>query len=106
MNAPPQSASLPSSLTDAFPIMHVWVWKPEKARIEMHLEALEAQRFQVAGRKFHLARGERIHTENSHKFTPESFQALARSAGFKELASWSDPAELFSLHWLEPNAKA
>lgn len=87
-------------------LQHVCVWNPEKSRIEMHLEALEAQRFQVAGREFHLARGERIHTENSHKFTPESFQALARSAGFKELASWSDPAELFSLHWLEPNAKA
>lgn len=87
-------------------LQHVSVWNADRSRIEMHLEALEAQRFQVAGQEFALAKGERIHTENSHKFTAESFQALARSAGFQVLKSWSDPAELFSLHWVEPNAKA
>lgn len=91
---------------DASLLRHVAVWNPDMSRIEMHLEALEAQQFHVAGQEFSLTRGERIHTENSHKFTPESFQALARSAGFQLLESWSDPAELFTLHWLEPNAKA
>lgn len=87
-------------------LRHVAVWNSEKSRIEMHLEALEPQSFEVAGHTFELARGERIHTENSHKFTPESFRDLARSAGFQLVESWSDTAELFSLHWLEPNGKA
>ncbi|WP_417493846.1 L-histidine N(alpha)-methyltransferase [Maricaulis sp.] len=91
---------------DPSQLKHVSVWNADKSRIEMHLEALEPQKFEVGGQAFSLARGERIHTENSHKFTPESFQTLARSAGFDVLRSWSDPAELFSLHWLEPNAKA
>ncbi|WP_417491998.1 L-histidine N(alpha)-methyltransferase [Maricaulis sp.] len=91
---------------DASRLKHVSVWNADKSRIEMHLEALEPQQFEVAGQVFSLAKGERIHTENSHKFTPESFRALAHSAGFDVLKSWSDPAELFSLHWLEPNVKA
>ena len=99
------NAELDGTLDPAL-LKHISVWNAGKSRIEMHLEAREAQQFQVAGRSFELAKGERLHTENSHKFTPESFQALAGSAGFEVLESWSDPAELFSLHWLEPKAKA
>lgn len=87
-------------------LSHKAIWNTEKARIEMHLVADHAQRFHVAGREFELREGESIHTENSHKFTPESFTSLAESVGFDVLHSWSDAADLFSLHWLEPAAKA
>jgi uncharacterized SAM-dependent methyltransferase len=90
---------------DADALKHLSVWNPEKSRIEMHLEAQRPIEFKVGGKTFNMAKGERLHTENSHKFTPESFRALASSAGFEVLKSWSDPAELFSLHWLEPCAK-
>ena len=87
-------------------LRHVAIWNAEASRIEMHLEAVEAQDFTVSGHAFRFEAGERLHTENSHKFTPESFQALANEAGFDVLHSWSDDAELFSLHWLECRAEA
>ena len=46
-------------------------------RIEMHLESLKPQTVTVAGRSFTFAKGETIHTENSYKYTVESFRALA-----------------------------
>lgn len=85
---------------------HLSVWNAEKARVEMHLEALEDLQFDVHGKTWTMHRGERLHTENSHKFTPDSFRALAESAGYEVCKTWSDPAELFSLHWLEPKAEA
>ena len=40
--------------------------------------------------------GETIHTENSYKYTVESFQALAASAGWSPVAVWTDPKGYFS----------
>lgn len=70
-------------------------------RIEMHLEAIGAQTIRLAGQSFAFADGESIHTENSHKYTIKGFQALARQAGFTPAAVWTDPDELFSLHYLD-----
>src|SRR2546430_11313487 len=59
-------------------------------RIEMHLEGLKAQTVRVAGRSFAFAQGETIHTENSYKYTVESFQALAEAAGWRPVAMRSE----------------
>lgn len=83
-------------------LVHLSVWNAEKARIEMHLEARRDTRFAIAGEHFEMKKGERLHTENSHKFTLESFEALANSAGFTVAKSWSDAEDLFTLFWLEP----
>jgi L-histidine N-alpha-methyltransferase len=91
---------------DASKLRHLSVWNVEHARIEMHLEALEDIDFTIGEHPFSMQAGERLHTENSHKFTPDTFDALARSAGFTRAHTWSDAAELFSLHWLEPEEKA
>ena len=85
---------------------HLSLWNADKARVEMHLEAREDMTFSVNGRSWTLRAGERLHTENSHKFTPESFETLAQEAGYEIRKSWSDSAELFSMHWLEPRAEA
>ena len=45
-------------------------------RIEMHLVSLARQTVRVLGRAFTFAEGERIHTENSHKYSVAEFQAL------------------------------
>lgn len=87
---------------DAGKLRHVALWNADKARVEMHLEALEDMEFQVDGETFRMQAGERLHTENSHKFTDKSFAELAGSAGYAIRKTWTDPAELFSLHWLEP----
>ena len=83
---------------DAF--AHYAPYNPAAQRIEMHLISLKRQLVNVAGQTMVFAEGETIHTENSHKYTPESFRALAASAGFEPGAMWCDPDRLFSLHWL------
>jgi len=50
--------------------------------------------------QFEFAEGESIHTENSYKYSIESFQALARDAGYVPLTCWTDERALFSVHAL------
>lgn len=80
---------------------HYAFYEPLLQRIEMHLMSLVEQSAFVCGRHIRFAEGETIHTENSYKYTVESFHALAREAGFGPRATWIDPAKLFSMHWLE-----
>jgi dimethylhistidine N-methyltransferase len=70
-------------------------------RIEMHLESLKDQAVTVAGRRFAFARGETIHTENSYKYTVESFRALAQDAGWRAVACWTDANHFFAIHALK-----
>jgi L-histidine Nalpha-methyltransferase len=70
-------------------------------RIEMHLESLKAQTVTVAGRTFAFRAGETIHTENSYKYTVESFRSLAQRAGWRPVAVWTDPDDYFSIHALK-----
>jgi L-histidine N-alpha-methyltransferase len=79
---------------------HDAVYNEEKGRIEMYLVSLSRQTVHVLGRAFTFAEGERIHTENSHKYTVPEFQALARAGGWQPLKAWVDPDHLFSLHLL------
>jgi dimethylhistidine N-methyltransferase len=70
-------------------------------RVEMYLVSLKRQSIQLAGQAMHFAPGEAIHTEDSHKYTIESFREMAVRAGFSPRAVWTDESRLFSLHWLE-----
>lgn len=72
-----------------------------ESRIEMHLVSLRDQQASVAGRRFDFAVGESIHTENSYKYTAESFAGLAACGGWHSEAEWRDPDGLFSLHGLK-----
>ncbi|MBM3560069.1 MAG: L-histidine N(alpha)-methyltransferase [Alphaproteobacteria bacterium] len=83
---------------DAF--AHDARWLEDEGRIEMHLVARRAQTVTVGGRGFAFARGESIHTEDSHKYTVGEFQALAAAAGWTPAACWTDEKDLFSVHWL------
>ena len=85
---------------DAF--AHRAVWNDAESRIEMHLVSRRAQTVSVAGRAISFARGESIHTENSYKYAPEHFATLAHESGWHTAELWTDPAQLFSLHLLEP----
>lgn len=84
---------------DAF--AHYAPYNPLAQRIEMYLVSLKRQRLNIAGSSVEFAAGEAIHTENSHKYSIESFREIAVKAGFAPRAVWSDDARLFSLHWLE-----
>ena len=69
-------------------------------RMTIHLTSLKAQTVHVAGKAFDFALGERLHVEDSNKYSVEAFQNLARSAGYAAETVWVDPRELFSVHVL------
>jgi L-histidine Nalpha-methyltransferase len=79
---------------------HDAVYNSAAGRMEMYLVSLADQTVRVCGRSFGFAKGERIHTENSHKYTVEEFRALARASGWTPAKAWTDPGQLFSLHLL------
>jgi L-histidine N-alpha-methyltransferase len=80
---------------------HRAFYNREHDRIEMHLESLCDQSVTIAGHSFSFRRGETIHTENSHKYSPDSFRALAHSTGLEVEQVWTDPDGLFSVQYLE-----
>ncbi|MGN6515386.1 MAG: L-histidine N(alpha)-methyltransferase [Rhizomicrobium sp.] len=87
---------------DAF--AHYAFYNPVQRRIEMHLMSKARQEVTIGNEIFAFREGETIHTENSYKYTPEGFAALARDAGFAPVAQWTDPERLFGLYWLEAPA--
>lgn len=70
-------------------------------RIEIYIESRRDQLVRVAGTVIRFGEGERIHTEDSCKYSVAEFQSLARAAGFRPAAVWQDAASLFSIHYLE-----
>ncbi len=81
---------------------HVALWNPEQSRIEMHLEATRdtVLEYTQAHVRRPFAKGERIHTENSYKFTPEQVTAMVTKAGWTLERSWLDEKAWFGLHLL------
>jgi dimethylhistidine N-methyltransferase len=73
---------------------HRAVWNRQESRIEMHLVSLRDQSVTIAGEPIAFAAGETIHTENSYKYDPEAFAAMAGEAGWRVEARWisEDPA--------------
>jgi len=79
---------------------HEAFYNSERHRIEMHLASKKRQKVRVAGRVIDFRAGETIHTENSYKYTLESFGALARGAGWTPAAVWTDANGYFSVQAL------
>lgn len=76
-------------------------YNPQAGRIEMYLVSTRPQRITVRDNTFHFAEGEKLHTENSYKYTPEQFLTLARSCGFSPLRHWQDERDLFAIYLLQ-----
>jgi L-histidine Nalpha-methyltransferase len=79
---------------------HEAFYNAERHRIEMHLASKKRQKVRVAGRAIDFRAGETIHTENSYKYTLDSFRALARGSGWDPVAVWTDAGANFSIHAL------
>jgi L-histidine N-alpha-methyltransferase len=80
---------------------HKVVWNDDRARVEMHLEAVRDVAFTVDGRLFEMALGESIHTENSHKYGVRDARILLRAGGWTPVAEWTDPEGLFGVYLAE-----
>jgi L-histidine N-alpha-methyltransferase len=78
---------------------HVGLYNAERSRIEMHLEAREPLTVHWDGAQRRFAAGERIHTENSYKYTLDGFTELLRAAGFGAPTHWTDEQRWFGVFW-------
>ncbi|TFW17131.1 L-histidine N(alpha)-methyltransferase [Duganella callida] len=76
---------------------HVAFFNMDQSRIEMHLEARSALTVRWQGGERHFVRGERIHTEDSYKYTRQSFVSLLERAGFATEQVWTDPDHWFAV---------
>ena len=74
---------------------HRGFYNPQESRIEMHLEARRDIIVRWRGGERRFGEGERIHTENSYKYTPDSFAGLLREAGFAPARTWTDERDWF-----------
>jgi L-histidine Nalpha-methyltransferase len=76
---------------------HVAFFDPAASRIEMHLEARRALAVRWPGGERRFAAGERIHSENSYKYTRDGFDALLHAAGYASTRCWTDEAGWFAV---------
>ena len=79
--------------------LHCGFFNPAMSRAEMHLEArLEVTVRWPSGMR-HFDAGERIHTENSYKYSVEDFSELLREAGFRDVTAWMDQRKWFAMFY-------
>ncbi|HEX8404447.1 MAG TPA: L-histidine N(alpha)-methyltransferase [Duganella sp.] len=76
---------------------HRAFFNQEASRIEMHLEARSALTVRWQGGERRFAQGEGIHTEDSYKYTRQSFVGLLEQSGFATNRVWTDPAGWFAV---------
>ena len=79
---------------------HSAIYNKSKSRIEMHLISLKNQKVKVQNKNFYFKKGETIHTESSHKYSPKSFNQLANKSGWKVKKIWTDLNRQFSIQYL------
>jgi len=79
---------------------HLALWNRRCSRMEIYLESLVPQSVFVAALNLDLSfhRGERIHTENSYKYTDAMIESILRESGFMLEQSWCDRKKWFGVH--------
>ncbi len=83
---------------------HIAEWNPGESRIEIYLESLCEQWVHIGalGLDVFFREGERIHTENSYKYTREMVSSMLNSGGFRLQRTWTDPWGWFAVHLARP----
>src|SRR5215213_9789795 len=77
---------------------HLALYDEREGRVEMHLESRREQTVNLSalGVSIDFRAGERIHTENSYKYSLAELSALAADTGFGREYTWLDPDGRFS----------
>ena len=78
---------------------HLAFYNEAEGRIEIYIRSLANQEAWIAGTPVLFTKGELIHTEYSYKYSVPEFRVLAAKASFRPVDTWTDPAELFSVHY-------
>lgn len=76
----------------------------DQGRVEMHLRSQRRHQVRVQDYEFAFEQGETIHTENSYKYHPHEFEALARRAGWHRSNGWLAEGGMFSMTLLRCDA--
>ena len=79
---------------------HIPMWNKRLSRIEAYLESTTAQKVFIPALDLDLsfAPGERIHTENSYKYTHEMIESILHEGGFTLEHTWCDRKKWFGVH--------
>lgn len=75
-------------------------FSPELGCIQMFLVSLENQHVTLGDEQFSFVAGEKIHTENSHKYTTAEVTEMAKLAGFESVQLWQDESNYFAVFYL------
>jgi dimethylhistidine N-methyltransferase len=79
---------------------HVAFYNEAEGRVEIYIRSLADQEARIAGKHIRFGKSELIHTEYSYKYSVAEFRHLAAEAGFRPVDTWTDHADLFSVHYL------
>jgi dimethylhistidine N-methyltransferase len=82
---------------DVSAFRHAAIYNETKGRVEMHLESLLAQEVRIGNETVAIEASERIHTENSYKYTVEGFNRMAAHAGLEPAKIWTDGRSFFAV---------
>ncbi len=76
---------------------HLALYDAAAGRVEMHLVSQRSQSVRVLGERHVFGAEERIHTENSYKFSEDQIAALAAASGLHVERRWTDVRGWFSV---------
>jgi len=84
---------------------HQAIYQEKAGRVEMYLVSARAQRISIdgLGLTIAMAKGERIHTEDSYKYSLAEIERLAKAGNFKLERQWFDAERRFSTNLFAPN---
>jgi L-histidine Nalpha-methyltransferase len=79
---------------------HIAEWNPLRSRMEIYLESMRPQAVTLRSTDLivKFAAGERIHTENSYKYTEQMVETMLCVSEFKLEKTWYDRRKWFGLH--------
>jgi len=79
---------------------HIALWNRRHSRMEIYLESMAAQSVFIPALDMDLSfePEERIHTENSYKYTDEMIASILRQSGFTLEQTWCDRKKWFGVH--------
>jgi L-histidine Nalpha-methyltransferase len=79
---------------------HIALWNRRCSRMEIYLESLVEQAVFLPALDLDVKfeAGERIHTENSYKYTDQMIESILRESGFTLEHSWCDRKKWFGVH--------
>jgi uncharacterized SAM-dependent methyltransferase len=81
---------------------HEAIYNKSKKRIEMYLVSIRDQSVAIKGlgREYLFKKGDRIHTENSHKFSISEINRLSKLSGFSVIKNYTDVQKFYCLSLL------